>query len=393
MRREFKVGLLFLAAVIVLGCAVFLIGRRDHVFSTKNEYTISFDQVGGLTEGAVVQLSGVGVGQVEQIDLPPTVATGALTITISIERRYAERVREDSVARIKTLGLLGDKFIEITSGTPGSPVIPPGGRIKAAPPTNVDQLISSGEDFVDNIVAISISLRAMLTRMESGEGVIGQLTAEGETAENMRNTLRALEHVLVRMERGEGTLGKLLNDDEVFRRLDSTLGRLEASATAIEQGQGALGLLISDEETRARLERTLANLDQASESLVELGEAFEEGDGLLPKLLHDPEYGDQVAEDLRQMASNLRLISERLEGGEGTVGALINDPDAYDALNDVLVGVNESRFLRWLVRNRQKKGIETRYEEAVESGEIPPIPEVDGDNPPLPENEEGGDPE
>ena len=375
MRREFKVGLLFLAAVIILGCAVFLIGRRDHVFSSKNEYTVSFDQVGGLAEGATVQLSGVGVGQVEQIDLPPTVATGMLTVTISIERRYAERVREDSVARIKTLGLLGDKFIEITSGTPDSPVIPPGGSIPAAPPTNVDQLISSGEDFVDNIVAISISLRAMLTRMESGEGVIGQLTAEGETAENMRNTLRALENVLTSMERGEGTLGKLLNDDEVFRRLDDTLGRLETSMAAIEAGEGALGLLLSDEETRHRLERTLANLDKASESLVAMGQAFEEGGGLLPKLLHDPEYGEQVAEDLRQMSANLRLISERLESGEGTVGALINDPEAYQALTDILVGVNESRFLRWLVRNRQKKGIEERYDEAVESGDVPPIQE------------------
>lgn len=379
MQRELKVGVLLLAAVVIFGAAVFLIGRRDHVFSTKNQYTISFEQVGGLAEGAPVQLSGVGVGQVESIDLPPTVTSKTLTVTISIGRRYAARVREDSVARIKTLGLLGDKYIEVTSGTPENPVIAPGGSIPAAPPTNVDQLISSGEDFVDNIVAISISLRSMLARMEGGEGVLGQLTAEGETADTMRNTLQALERVLVSMEQGEGTLGKLLNDEGVFVRLDTTLRRLERTVGKIEEGEGALSLLINDAATRESLERTLANLDQASTSLVEMTEAFEEGEGLLPKLLHDPEYGDEVAEDLRAMAENLRLISERLEAGDGTVGALINDPEAYQALTDVLVGVNENRFLRWLVRNRQKKGVKTRYDEAVEAGEIPPIDEqVDG---------------
>lgn len=375
MQRELKVGLLLLAAVVILGSAVFLIGRRDHVFSTKNRYTISFDQVGGLAEGATVQLSGVAVGQVESVDLPPTVTSKELTVTVSIERQYADRVRQDSVARIKTLGLLGDKYLEITSGTPEAPVIPPGGSIPAAPPTNVDQLITSGEDFVDNIVAISISLRDMLARMERGEGVLGQLTSEGETAQSMRHTLQALERVLASMEEGEGTLGKLLNDEGVFVRLDNTLSRLERTVAKIEEGEGALGLLVNDVGTRESLERTLANLDQASTSLVEMTEAFEAGEGLLPKLLHDPEYGDRVAEDLRAMAENLRLVSERLESGDGTVGALINDPEAYQALTDILVGVDENRFLRWLVRNRQKKGTRIRYDEAVDAGEIPPVGE------------------
>lgn len=377
MQRELKVGILLLAAVIVLGAAVFLIGRRDHVFSTKNEYTVSFEQVGGLVEGAAVHLSGVPVGQVQNIALPPSVTAAAITVTVSVERRYGDRVREDSVVRIKTLGLLGDKYIEISSGTPDAPVIPPGGRIPAAPPTNVDQLITSGEDFVDNIVAISISLRTMLTRMESGEGVIGQLTAEGETADSMRRTLQAMERVLVRMEQGEGTLGMLLNDAGVFQRLDRTLSRLEHSAAAIEQGEGALGLLLTDEATREQLQRTLENLDRASTSLVDITTAFEDGEGLLPTLLHDPEYGRQVAEDLRAMTANLRLISERLEAGDGTVGQLINDPQAYQALTDIIVGVDENRFLRWLVRNRQRKGTEKRYQAAVEAGEVPPIPDED----------------
>jgi len=74
----------------------------------------------------------------------------------------------------------------------------------------------------------------------------------------------------------------------------------------------------------------------------------------------------EVAADLQQLLHNLQVISGRLEQGEGTVGRLLEDPSLYEAMNDVAVGVDESRFLRWLVRNRQKKGIKKRYREAQE---------------------------
>ena len=51
---------------------------------------------------------------------------------------------------------------------------------------------------------------------------------------------------------------------------------------------------------------------------------------------------------------------------------LIDDPALYQAMNDIVIGVNESKFLRWLIRNRQEKGIEKRYDDAVEAGEAPP---------------------
>jgi hypothetical protein len=56
-------------------------------------------------------------------------------------------------------------------------------------------------------------------------------------------------------------------------------------------------------------------------------------------------------------------VRTKLDEGEGTAGKLINDPSVYEAVQDVIIGVEESRLLRWLIRNRQKKGIETRYEE------------------------------
>ncbi len=94
--------------------------------------------------------------------------------------------------------------------------------------------------------------------------------------------------------------------------------------------------------------------------------------GLLNTLLSDEEYGRQVSGDLQQLISNLNRLTEKLERGDGTLGALISDPGVYEAVNDILVGINESKLLRWLIRNRQKKGIEKRYEEAQAVPEAAP---------------------
>ena len=63
-------------------------------------------------------------------------------------------------------------------------------------------------------------------------------------------------------------------------------------------------------------------------------------------------------------------MADKLNDGDGTVPRLVNDPAVYDSINDILIGVNESKFLRWLIRNRQKKGIKKRYQE--ELAEAPP---------------------
>jgi hypothetical protein len=76
------------------------------------------------------------------------------------------------------------------------------------------------------------------------------------------------------------------------------------------------------------------------------------------------------------MVDQLNEVSLKLTRGEGAVAKLLNDPQIYDAVNDIIIGVNESRILRWLIRNRQKKGLETRYDdtrkEMQEEGVKPP---------------------
>lgn len=371
--RAWKVGLLLLIALTLLGLGIFLIGEESNLFVRKNTYDIYFPTVGGLNSGNPVQLDGVEVGTVRRVVLPPDATSTRIKVTVEVDERYAQRIREDSLARIKTLGLLGDKYVEITTGSTDAETIPPGGVIPAAPPTNVDRLIASGEDVMDNVVQISADLRDILRRMEQGEGLLGELTTESETGRRMTDavieTMESVQRVAEDVETGDGPLSRLIHDRELADRVETSLGRLDQVLADLQEGDGLLPGLLHDPATREEYDTTLAELRAVAENLEGFSRELREGDGLLPRLVEDEELGDEVVRELREVLDRIHSLTVKLDEGEGTAGKLINDPSVYQAVQDVIVGVEESRLLSWLIRNRQKKGIETRYEEAREGME------------------------
>src|SRR5438270_4064474 len=161
--REIRVGLVILAAIVVLAGGIFLIGSKNNLFSHKTRYYVEFNSVSGLKPGSPVQLDGVDVGAIEKVVLSENPQKKDIRVWIRIEDDYAARLRgpadrktlikdqTPSLARIKTLGLLGDKYIDINSGSPAYPPIEEEGEIPAAQPTNVDALIASGEGVMDNV--------------------------------------------------------------------------------------------------------------------------------------------------------------------------------------------------------------------------------------------------
>lgn len=376
MRRkgasEVKVGLLLVVALTVLAVGIGLIGKESNLFRRKNRYFIRFETVGGLTTGNPVQLNGVTVGDVQRVILPQDPADSEIQVWITLDRRYSERVREDSQARIKTLGLLGDKYVEISSGSPKFSVIPDGGQIATAPATSVDELLASGEDVMDNVTAITFSLRNILERTERGEGVLGELTSESETGRRVTDsilaTLESFRVLVDNLNRGDGALPRLLHDPALGDRLEGTLVRLDDLLAQIEDGDGLLPTLIHDPEAKARFDQTLQRLNGTLTNLETLTHDLNEGDGLLQKLIRDKEWSEEVSGNLNQLIERLDELSRRLTSGDGTAARLLNDPQIYDSLNDILIGIDESWMLRWLIRNRQKAGIESRYEDAAGEG-------------------------
>jgi len=374
-----RVGLVVLAAVAVIALAVLLVGDRQNLFTAKNRYLVRLVSVSGLQVGSQVQLNGVAVGSVERIVLPADMGQNLLEVWLTVDARYEQRIRRDSVARIKTLGLLGDKYVEITSGSPAAGVVPEDGEIPAAPQTNVEQLTQAGEDVMNNVVTISHQLAEILGRMERGEGILGELTTEVEpgrkVSTELLDTLAAMRRVAEGIEKGPGALPRLISDPALGEKLASSVARLDGVLARTEQGQGLLPALLDDEQQKVRFANAMASLERAAGRLAAAADRLESSEALLGRMINDEVWGRAAADDLARLLDNLADVAEKLNRGDGSAARLINDPTLVEAIEDIVVGVEESKMLRWLLRNRQQQGIEKRYgeeRERLERGDAPP---------------------
>ena len=133
---EVAVGLFMLAGILALGYLSIRLGQVD-LFGAK-AYTIfaDFPTVGGLKAGATVEIAGVRVGRVDSIRLKDFQARVAMHIDQGVS------IQTDAIASIKTKGLIGEKFVQISPGG-SDKLVPPEGRIsEVEAPVDIEELIS-----------------------------------------------------------------------------------------------------------------------------------------------------------------------------------------------------------------------------------------------------------
>lgn len=139
MRRsalDVAVGVFLLIGILALGWLSVRLGRVDLFSSPGYVVFADFPSVGGLKAGSSVEIAGVEIGRVERITLSEYQARVAMTI------RGDVKLQEDTIASIKTRGLIGEKFIKINPGG-SEKLIQPNGKItEVEPPVDIEELIS-----------------------------------------------------------------------------------------------------------------------------------------------------------------------------------------------------------------------------------------------------------
>src|SRR6185436_17034822 len=113
----------------------------------------------------------------------------------------------------------------------------PGSVIPSQRQTDVEQLLSSGEDLVDNFVQISYSLKNILARVDRGEGLLGEITTSPETKQRLTDTflttLNKANAALAHMESGRGVMGKLFYDDKYGEQLTASIASAAQSLQTV----------------------------------------------------------------------------------------------------------------------------------------------------------------
>lgn len=139
MRRsalELGVGIFVIIGVLALSYLSIKLGRVELLGGRGYLVTADFPSIGGLKPGSTVEIAGVEVGRVEAISLADYQARVSMRIHPGV------KLQEDSIASIKTKGLIGEKYVRINPG--GSDrLIPANGRIREVEaPVDFEELLA-----------------------------------------------------------------------------------------------------------------------------------------------------------------------------------------------------------------------------------------------------------
>ena len=135
-RVNIAVGIFVLLGILAMGYLSVQLGRVSFLGGGGYRVTVDFPSVGGLKSGSSVEIAGVEIGRVEKIGLVDYQARVTLRLQTGV------KLQEDSIASIKTKGLIGERYVRISPGG-SEKIIGPNGKIREVEaPVDFEELLS-----------------------------------------------------------------------------------------------------------------------------------------------------------------------------------------------------------------------------------------------------------
>ena len=368
-------GAFVLAGLIVAGIVVFLIGSEKRLFESKLTFHTSFGDVQGLKSGAPVRLGGVDIGNVVRVGHSDNPGDNRLYVEMHVAKREAVRIRSDTVAKVANKGLLGDKMIELSGGSPGAVIVPDGGSMNGEDPADFSNLFAE-------VGGMAKHAEQILKNLE----VTSNALADSQMQEDLRASMHSFRVILKQVSEGNGYAHRILSDPAEADRLShmistfdgaaseakATMAEAQKVASRINQGPGFVHeILYGDRGSDA-----MANFGGAAAEVAATLRGIREGNGLAHSIVYGgDEPSKQVAANLGAITADLRQIMADLRAGKGTLGALLVDPSIYEDVKSVLGNVQRNDALRALVRysiKQDEKHPQVRVSEQPASSATPP---------------------
>ena len=288
--RAAAVGAFVLLGILLFAVGLFLIGDRRMLFSDTFEVYAEFNEIAALANGAKVRVAGMDAGEVENIRVPA--GPGApFRVRMRVREDLHPLIRLDSVASIQNDGLVGNKFIQIESGSEQAPEVPDRGTIKSREPFDIADLMQKMSDTIDVVNTMIADVKTDI------EGALAAVSGVAKDAQDLMNDVGSdvrtilastdrittdLTAIVNGVRQGKGTVGKLVTDDSLYASVKKMLGDAEKAIAnvreASEQAKGAVADFRGDggpvKGLTGDLQQTLASARDAMSDLAENTEAL-----------------------------------------------------------------------------------------------------------------------
>ena len=207
-RIELKVGIFTSLALLIMVVFIFLISDF-RFFSPGYNIKLIFGFANGIKIGSPVMLSGVDVGEVKKINIVRNSNMDKAKVEIMIWLKKEALIPADSLVQINTLGLLGEKYVEIMPGVNYKKLLADGGTLVGNDPVSIQEISQLSKEVV---LKLDRTIESLSTIVKDG-----QVTESfRQMVNNLKESSDSLSNILKRIDKGEGSLGKLINDDKIY---------------------------------------------------------------------------------------------------------------------------------------------------------------------------------
>ncbi len=335
---EAKVGAFVVASLVGLGVIATTVEPMKFKRGIKNySYTITFKNAAGLEKDAPVRVAGVTVGKVTSVEVKDGKAVVKITFTKPV------KLYRNAVAKIETMGLMGEKYVEIDPGRPPAPPLPPGSEIKNTQiPASTDEVLSSLNQLLTkfnqalitpdgkNRLAVIMDKVAKLTdSVNSAVNQFSDLVSENKESirkvlENTMALTESLREDLPQIVENVNQLTEQLSEityenREDIRKLAVNLRKASERAPQIAKNLDEMSLRLKEllnEENSKKIQETLINIEETTRELKELLSKVNEGKGTVGKLFND----EKLYTSLTKTADTLSKLSEKIEKTKTYIG-------------------------------------------------------------------------
>ncbi|PRY98266.1 MlaD family protein [Marinilabilia salmonicolor] len=275
-RFKVRLGIFIAVGILIFVTAIFIIGKQQNLFNPVFKISTNFFNVSGLQVGNNIRFSGINVGIVDNIKI---INDSTVQVDMLVRKDVQQFIKADSYASIGSEGIIGDRIIIITQGSPNSPVANDGQHILSKEPIETDDIMKSLKSSAESAEIITVQLAEIMSNINNGQGMLGRLIQDTVIAENVNMTI---ENFRKSSEGLDQTIE--VTKENVFAFMESlqkTAAKTEVASDQlgeimlkINNGEGTIGMLVQDTSLVKNIDETVINLKESSIRLNENMEAL-----------------------------------------------------------------------------------------------------------------------
>ena len=247
---EIRAGIFLLISFIIVVVMVFAVSDIQSLFKKKKELKVLFTVSDGIEKNAPVRYSGMKVGKVESVRVAPEHGD-KIELVLSVYRDTV--IKQDTKAAVKTLGLVGGKYVELSGGTPEAKILDEGAMLKGEESLKMEDLVKIGIDVAQKLKNIASNLDKMLGDPVVAKSIKATVQNVQELTANIKTMTSSKDEV------AQG----LKNVPELMKKLDESVNNLKAISEKTDKLMG---------DNKKNIDATMENVKDITNNLKTLTE-------------------------------------------------------------------------------------------------------------------------